>query len=170
MNQNLLILGAGQFGLMVKEIAESMRAFDRIDFLDDNSRLAIGKLADYANLSGTYGFAIVAIGNPDLRSGWTERLEQAGYSIATLIAPSAYIAPSAHLMKGTIIEPNATVQANATVAVGSIISSGAVIRHNASVGNYCHVDCNAVVLSGATMPDKTKVLPLSCFFADMGKN
>ena len=44
---NLLILGAGQFGLMVKEIAESMSCFDKIDFLDDNNEIAIGKLCDY---------------------------------------------------------------------------------------------------------------------------
>ena len=44
---NLLILGAGQFGLMVKEIAESMGCFDKIDFLDDNNEIAVGKLCDY---------------------------------------------------------------------------------------------------------------------------
>ena len=34
-NKNLLILGAGQYGVMAKEIAEAMGAFDRIAFLDD---------------------------------------------------------------------------------------------------------------------------------------
>ncbi|MBR1677729.1 MAG: acetyltransferase, partial [Clostridia bacterium] len=35
MNRNLLILGAGQYGTVVKEIAKSMECFEKIDFLDD---------------------------------------------------------------------------------------------------------------------------------------
>ena len=42
--QNLLILGAGQYGMVAKEIAESMRKYDHIDFLDDNNPIAVGKL------------------------------------------------------------------------------------------------------------------------------
>ena len=35
MNKKLLILGAGMFGAVVKEIAEETKAFEQIDFLDD---------------------------------------------------------------------------------------------------------------------------------------
>lgn len=169
MNQKLLILGAGQFGLLTKEIAESMACFEAIDFLDDNSPLAVGRLSDYEALSGKYDSAIVAIGNPDLRLSWIQRLQEAGYQVAILVHPSAHVSPSAKLMKGTIIEANATVQANTTIATGCILSSGSVIRHNASVEEGCHIDCNAVVLSGATVPTKTKVPPLTCFAADIRK-
>ena len=169
MNQNLLILGAGQFGLMAKEIAESMNCFDKIDFLDDNSELAIGRLSDYEKLVVEYSNAIVAIGNPDVRLSWIQRLEEACYRVAVLVAPSAYVSPSAQLMKGTIVEPNATVQANTTVAIGCIVSSGAVIRHNAFVGDCCHLDCNAVVMSGTIVPAKTKVPPLICYAGDISK-
>ena len=36
MNKNLLILGAGQYGTVVKEIAKSMDFFSQIDVLDEN--------------------------------------------------------------------------------------------------------------------------------------
>ena len=42
-NKNLLILGAGQYGQVAKEIAEETGYFDKIAFLDDNSEQAIGK-------------------------------------------------------------------------------------------------------------------------------
>lgn len=154
---NLLILGAGQFGLMVKEIAESMECFDKIDFLDDKSELAVGKLCDYANFSREYRYAVVAIGNPEIRLSYIQKLEEACFIVAIVASPSAYIAPSAQIMKGSIIEPMAVVQANSAVAVGCIISSGAVVRHNAFVGDVCHVDCNAVVMSGSIVPAKTKI-------------
>ena len=41
MNRDLLIIGAGQYGMVAKEIAESMRCFDKIDFLDDKSRFSL---------------------------------------------------------------------------------------------------------------------------------
>lgn len=35
MGNNLLIVGAGIYALVAKEIAESMGGFDKIDFIDD---------------------------------------------------------------------------------------------------------------------------------------
>ena len=160
---NLLILGAGQFGLMVKEIAESMNCFDKIDFLDDNNEIAIGKLNDYENFSCEYRYAVVAIGNHEIRLSYIQKLEEACFIVAIIASPSAHIAPSAQIMKGSIIEPMAVVQANSAVAVGCIISSGAVIRHNAFVGDVCHVDCNAVVMSGSIVPAKTKIEACSVY-------
>ncbi len=42
----LLILGAGQYGFVAREVAEAMGCFTSIDFLDDHSDIAIGKLDD----------------------------------------------------------------------------------------------------------------------------
>ncbi len=39
----LVILGAGQYGLVAKEIAESLGVYDKILFLDDNNPKAEGK-------------------------------------------------------------------------------------------------------------------------------
>ena len=157
MIKQLLILGAGKFGLMVKEIAESMSCFEKIDFLDDQCEIAIGKLADYEKFLGGYHHAVVAIGNPEVRLSYIQRLEEAGFLVAVIVSPAAYVAPSAQLMKGTIVEPMAVVQANSTVSVGCIVSSGAVVRHNAVVEDGCHLDCNSVAMSGSVVPTKTKV-------------
>ncbi|MBQ8620488.1 MAG: hypothetical protein IJ418_23680 [Clostridia bacterium] len=39
----IAIIGAGQYGFVVKETAQAMGCFDRIDFLDDTSPSAIDK-------------------------------------------------------------------------------------------------------------------------------
>lgn len=52
MNKNLLIIGAGQYGALAKEIAEVMKCFEKIDFLDDNSELAIGKISEMEKIAG----------------------------------------------------------------------------------------------------------------------
>ena len=75
MNKNLLILGAGQYGMVVREIAEEMGCFEQIAFLDDSHETdnpnyheeAIGKFTDAEKLSADYTYAIPAIGNAEKR-------------------------------------------------------------------------------------------------------
>lgn len=166
-SKNLLILGAGQYGVMAKEIAEAMGVFDRIAFLDDSFSTCHpersvsgveGSFADLPKFSSDFHYGFAAIGNPELRRKFTEQLLQNKMTPAVLVHPSAYVSPSAQLEQGCCIEPNATVQTRATVKTATLIASGAVVRHNAVVGEYCHVDCNAVVNSTANVPAGTHIL------------
>ena len=77
MNKNLLIVGAGQYGMLAREIAESLGEFYKIDFLDDNNSVAIGKIVEYMDFASEYAFAFVAIGNCDLRLSLIEKLQKA---------------------------------------------------------------------------------------------
>jgi len=179
---SLLILGAGQYGVMAKEIAEAMGIFDRIAFLDDSYKASaaslqechpersvsevegsskislIGTFADLPKFAAEFRYGFVAIGNPALRRKLTEQLQQNNITPATLVHPTAYVSPSAQLETGCCVEPNATVQTGATIKQASFIASGAVIRHNATVGEFCHVDCNAVVNTLAVVPAGTHIL------------
>lgn len=83
--KNLLIIGAGQYGMVAKEIAESMGCFDRIDFVDDVSEAAVGKICDIEKLVHEYDSAVVALGNPELRLKLINGLCEMGYNVPTLI-------------------------------------------------------------------------------------
>lgn len=156
--KKLLILGAGQYGHVVRETAQAMGCFGEIAFLDDNNPNAVGKLADYLPLRQEYACAFVAMGNPELREIWMDRLETAGYELSVLVHPKAYIAPSALLEKGTIAEPMVVVNTEAVVEAGGLLCAGCVVNHNAVVKLCCQIDCNAVVTAGAIVPEKTKVV------------
>ena len=149
---NLLILGAGEYGQLVKELARNK--FTTIDFLDDNSATAIGKLEDYKKLKEKYQNAVVVIDDNVIRAQWIDRLEEAGYNLPIILSDRAYISPSAVIELGCIVEPMAVINANAKVEKGSIILSGAIVNHNAIVHKYCHIDCNAVVGADAVVPEK----------------
>ena len=157
MNKNLLILGAGQYGRVVKEIATDMNCFEKISFLDDNSSLAVGKLTDYKFFEDSYSYAFVAIGNPDIRIKWLDLLEETNYTIPVLIHPKAYVSPSAKIMDGSIVEPMVVVHTECTIEKGCFISAGAVINHAAKCLECCHIDCNATVSGYAVVPAGTKV-------------
>lgn len=161
--KNLLILGAGQYGRVVWETAEAMGCFEKIGFLDDNSPIAIGKLMEYEKFYQEYVCAFVAIGNPQLRKKWLEKLERVGYELPTLIHPRAYVSPAAVLSKGTIVEPMAVVNSEAVVETGGLLCAGCVVNHNAHVMAVCQIDCNAVVASNAVVPEGTTVFSTTVY-------
>ena len=157
MDHNLLVLGAGQYSFVVRETARAMGCFGKIDCLDDHHPDAIGTLSDYQKFVEIYDTAFVAIGNPELRMAWLEKLEEAGFCLPVLIHPKAYVSPSATLMGGTIVEPMVVVQSNAVVKKGCLICAGSVVNHNAVVESGCQIDCGSVVMSNGIVPPKTKV-------------
>lgn len=164
MNKNLLIVGAGQYGTVAKEIAQSMGCFEKIDFVDDVMKATpdgvcvIGTTENLEELAARYTDIAVAIGNPDVRLSLIERIKrQNAYRVVSLISPQAYVSPSARLACGCVIEPLAVVHANCVLNCGCIISAGAVVNHAAECGEGVHVDCNATVEGYCRVPEKTKV-------------
>ena len=154
---NLLIIGAGQYGCVAKETAEAMGCYDKISFIDNNSPLAIGKTDEVEFFLTDYANAFVAIGNSKTRLEIYDKLKKFGYTIVTLIHPKAYIAPSAKVEEGCIVEPNAVVHSNTCIGMGCLISAGAVINHNAVVEAGCHIDCNATVTARSVVKKGIKV-------------
>jgi len=154
----LLILGAGQYGAVAKEIAEAMNCYEKIDFLDDNNVIAVGKISDYQLLRSLYDSAVVAIGNSKLRINYIEKLKKAGYEIPNLIHPKSYVSPSVKIGVGCIIEPFAGINANVEIGIGCLFSMGCLVNHNALVENGCHIDCGAIVSARELVPEGTKVI------------
>ncbi len=155
--KNLLIIGAGQYGTMIKESARALNEYDKIDFLDDQSDEAIGTVAECAKFVETYKYALVAIGNGAIRLEITDKLKAAGYQIASFISRRAYVSPSAEIEEGCVIEPMAVIATGSKVCRCTIVSSGAVVNHNSTVLEGSHIDCNATVRSNSTVPAKTKI-------------
>lgn len=164
MKKKLLIIGAGVYGLVAKEIAESMGCFEKIDFLDDNAMETpngipvLGSCKDLASYSNMYSAAVVAIGNPDVRLSLLQRIEEESLmQIATLVSPLAYVSPTAQISKGSIVEPMAVIHTGCIIGKGCIISAGAVVNHVSICGDGVHVDCNAVVSGNTFVPPCKKI-------------
>lgn len=143
--RKLLILGAGQYGMVAQEIAKAMGIFQKISFLDDNSTKAIGRATDYEEYTDKYSEAIVAIGNAEKRMELLEKLESSGYIVPVLIHPQAYVSPSAVIGKGSFIEPLAVIHTDVKIGAGCIISAGTIVNHNAIVNDGCHLNCGTIV-------------------------
>lgn len=114
---NLLIIGAGGHGKVVAEIAVDC-GYEKIDFLDDNSSDAVGKISDLGKFVDRYECAFVGIGNNRFRGELIKKLENCGYQVPVLIHPTAYVSRSAQIEKGTVVEPKTIVNANTKVSLG----------------------------------------------------
>ncbi len=149
--RTLLILGAGRYGQVAKEIATAMNTYDKIEFLDDGSDIAVGKLADIQTFA--YTEAIVAIGDAELRKKWTQKLER----LATLVHPSAIVMPSARVGLGCIVEAGAVISSNARVGKSTIVMANAVVGHDAKVGDYCKIKYNCCIPEWKEVPSGTNM-------------
>lgn len=164
MSSKLLILGAGGYALVAKEIAKSMHCFEEIAFVDDHAVTAPdgtavrGKLSDLKELSADFTHAIVAIGNPTVRAALIRCIEtETSCEVATIVSPHAYIAPSAEIAPGCIVEPMAVIHSKCVLEKGCIVSAGAVINHYSRACEFAHIDCNATVGGYQTVPANQKL-------------
>ncbi len=147
----LLIIGAGQYGLVAKEIAEAMKCFRKILFLDDHCEFAVGKLNEIDRVE--YDAAVVAIGDPIIRKQWLIQVKNP----ISLIHPNANVMPSASIGEGAVIEAGAVVCSGASVGQGTFVMANAVVGHNATVGDFCQLKYNCSIPERNVVPNQTVV-------------
>lgn len=157
-HMNILILGAGGQGHVVKETVQAIGAFEKIAFLDDDlmNPEAIDTCTNYYKYLDEYPIAYPSFGNNELRMSWIDKLERYGFILPILIHPAATVSPSATIGSGSIIEAKSIVSANVKIEKGCILSSGAVINHSATIESGCHIGSAAIVSRGAVIASKTK--------------
>lgn len=142
---------------MVKETAEAMGCFDRIDFLDDNVEIAISTCNDYTRYINAYTYAFAAFGNNALRKKWIHSLVDAGFTLPVLIHPTAYVSPSAVVREGAIVEVAAVINTNTVIDKGCIIGIGALIDHDCCIRECAHINAGVIVKAGCRVDGLRKV-------------
>lgn len=92
-SRSLLILGAGGHGKVVLDVAESMKCYETIHFLDDGKEVGaevlghevVGKISECHLHSSNYTDAVVTLGNNEVRLELNKKLKALGYHIPILI-------------------------------------------------------------------------------------
>lgn len=154
---NLLIVGAGGHGRVVKEVAEATGNYQKIDFLDDCYPKAVGKCADYEAFINDYQQGIVAFGNNELRQEWLAKLNKAGFFIPVLAHPTAYLSPTSRMESGVVVLPKASLNTNVVIGEGTIIGMGSLVDHDVTIGSCCHINTGAIIPSHCMVDKQTKV-------------
>lgn len=155
-SMNLLILGAGSHGHSVKEIAESLRVFQKISFLDDDvtGEDIIGKCEDVMKFKGEYPCAFVAIGDNTLRKKYAQHLKKCNFLIPNVISPAATISSDAKIGEGVVIMPQSTVS-SAEIGDHCILASNSLVNYGAKMSSYSRIDSGAIIKKGTEIPECT---------------
>lgn len=163
-NNGLIIIGAGVYSTVAKEIAEDMACFGKIVFVDDRRDVTpdgspvVGTSDDLKKLSKEYRNVVVAIGDPKSKLAFIEKIKQeTDLNIVSLISPKACVSPSAKIMPGCVIEPMAIINPLSSLGFGCIVSAGAVVNHMCVCGDGVHIDCNATVSGCSHVPSMLKI-------------
>jgi len=103
-------------------------------------------------LAKQFEFALIALGHirsPELRIRLYEQLIAAGFTLPSVIAPSAYVSPHAKIGSGTIVMHGAILNAGVVVGDNCIINSRALLEHDSRVSDHCHISTGAIINGNA---------------------
>ena len=156
---NLLILGAGGQGQVVRETAEAIGVFEHIAFLDDDTTLpgVLDSLGNCQRYRNDYPMAFVTIGNNELRRKLINHLQMAGFIVPVLKHPTATISPAVEAGAGTIFEAKNIVNPAVKIGKGVILSSASIVEHGAVIHDYSHVEAGTIIRKGMIIPAGMRV-------------
>jgi sugar O-acyltransferase (sialic acid O-acetyltransferase NeuD family) len=152
----IVVVGAGGFGKEVWAYCQDLEAAGRIGrlagVLDDDHRSVrwageeipvLGTTFDARSGGGTR--YVIAVGSPHGRRLLADRLAERGAELATIVHPTAWVAPTASLGPGTIVAPFAFVGPEAQLGANVALNIYASVGHDAVLGGQCVLSPYATV-------------------------
>ena len=145
----VLIFGAGDFSLVVRALALACGR-EVVGFIDEivESPGIFNGLETAKNAFPPEECEIVlAVGYSNLPGRWQarERILAAGYKLATLIHPTAYVYDPDKVMDGCIVMAGAVVDVNASLGEAVVVWPGVVINHDSFIGDNTFLSPNCTV-------------------------
>jgi sugar O-acyltransferase (sialic acid O-acetyltransferase NeuD family) len=155
----LLIVGAGGHGRAVAEAVQLAGEFELAGFADDGwpglrevwDHPVLAATGDLAACRAKADAAIVAIGNNAVREALHARLRAAGFVLATVVHPRAFVSPRATLGAGCAVMAGAIVGTEARLGEGAIVNCGAVVDHHCEVADFGHLGVAACMAGGSVL-------------------
>lgn len=159
---DVAIIGAGGFGREVLQYCQDMQDVGWhhrvVGFVDDRSDAlkqfdvpvsVLGGLEDLRRID-VRAF-IIAVGDPSLRHSIADAVADVSGVLVSLIHPSAYVAPTAHIGSGTLLCPFTMVAANSIVGSNVAINVYASVGHDSRIGEHCVISPYSAVTGDVSL-------------------
>jgi sugar O-acyltransferase (sialic acid O-acetyltransferase NeuD family) len=164
MRKNLILIGAGGHARSCIDVIEHEGKFKIAGIVGLESELGLQVYGyevvatdkDLATLIGKAHFALIALGqisSPDVRVSLYQRASKAGFELANVISPSAYVSPSAQIGSGTIVMHGAVINSGVKVGSNCIINSRTLLEHDTQVLDNCHISTGAILNGGVLVEE-----------------
>lgn len=142
--RRVILVGAASFAEEVSDVA-AMAGFEVAAWVEGLDRAATDAAHDppilWVDDQGAFEPdlpILPAIGSVK-RMGIVRRLVDEGRQLATLVHPSAVVAPSASIEPGCVVGPLAVVGARSRIGEGTVLNRGALVGHHTEIGRYSFV-------------------------------
>lgn len=158
--QNVVIIGAGGHGKVVRELVKERPDTELAGILDDRyaelhveNGLYRGPSATAEELARLHPHAkfVLAVGQNSIRQQLYERIGLPLDRYAVLIHPSAVVSGSARIQNGAVVMASSVIQADADVGIHAIVNTGAIVEHDNRIGDYVHLSPGTVLTGGVTV-------------------
>ena len=164
MRKKLILIGAGGHARSCIDVIEQEGKFKITGIVGLESELGLQVngyevIATDKNLSTLIGkaqFALIALGqisSPDARVSLHQRASKAGFDLANVVSPTAYVSPSAQIGNGTIVMHGAIINAGVKVGSNCIINSRTLLEHDTQVLDNCHISTGAILNGGVLVEE-----------------
>lgn len=158
MRKILSILGAGGHGRVIAECAESSKAWDTVNFYDDNVKAGqdeidgfriVGPLSDLPTQPPDSNHQLViGIGKNELRLSLQHSLAALGWTFATVYHPNSTVSRFASVGPGTVLMAGAIVNTGAIVGAACILNTNSCVDHDCELGSGVHLSPGATLAGG----------------------
>jgi len=160
--KGIVLIGAGGHARSCIDVIEQDGEFQIVGLVGKNEEigsLVLGYevLSDDSmllDLARKIPFALITIGqihNPEKRINLFQSAMSAGFTLASIRSPLAYVSPTASIGVGTIIMHDVIVNAGAKIGNNCIINSKALIEHDSVISDNCHISTGAMINGNVTV-------------------
>jgi sugar O-acyltransferase (sialic acid O-acetyltransferase NeuD family) len=157
--KEIILIGGGGHCKSVIDVIEQEGKFEIAGIVDKPNllgssvlgHLVIGNDDDLATLAKRYQYALITAGqikSPLLRVKLFDLAVMAGFTMASIISPNAYVSKYSSIGNGVVIMHNSIVNAKASIGNNCIINSKALIEHDCQIFEHCHISTNATINGG----------------------
>lgn len=148
--KKLLIVGSGDLGAQIAQIADLTGSYQVIGFVDDwvkrgalkHGFPVLGKIEDAQTLfrDGAFDEISVAIGYRHMKSR-SSVIEKflTGIPLATVIHPQSNIDPNAIVEPGVVVFIGVTIDAYAHIKQNVLLNAGVIVAHDTVIGEHSFV-------------------------------
>lgn len=155
MNRTLLIFGCGGHGKVVADTAIAA-GFRVLGFADDDPETRATKTLGFDTIAigldettracvDAKAELVLAIGDNRTRARVFVEARARGLRMATVVHPSAVLAPSVELGAGSVVFARATVNPDARIGENVIVNTAVSIDHDNVIGAHAHLSPGAVL-------------------------
>lgn len=160
LKKKIVLIGAGGHARSCIEVIEQLDEFvisglvglpDEVG-TEKYGYEVIGSDSDLPSIRKNIEYAVIAVGqilSSQIRIKLFEMIQNAGFTLPTIISKFAQVSPQVIIGEGTILMNNVIINSGSNIGKNCIINTRALLEHDVIVGDHTHIS-TSVIINGST--------------------